>query len=495
MTVPLDGAHVLATVPPPVLAACRSLSAADHEVFLVGGAIRDLLLGRDAHDFDIATSARPEEVTRVFGRRHTIPTGAAHGTVTVVVEKEIAAAAGMRTNHLEVTTFRGEGAYADGRRPDAVVFLRDIVEDLRRRDFTINAMAIDPRGLALRPPVCTVVDPFGGRADLDAGIIRAVGDARSRFAEDGLRVMRAVRFAAQLGFALDPETLAAIPAALQVFRRVSMERVRDELLKILASPRPSVGLRLMHQTGMLAEVIPELLESVGCVQNRFHAHDVFDHTLHSVDTTPLGLGDPAAPSDPPDPIVRLATLLHDVAKPRTAAPKEDAPGEFSFFRHEHLGARMADDICRRLKLSNKDRERVVALVENHMFWYAPDWSDGAVRRFIGRVGEELLPDLFALRVGDVCGRGRGEDPEAEIAALKVRIAHELASQRAVKITDLVIDGGDVMRVLGRRPGPIVGVVLRRLLDRVLDDPSLNERATLEAMIPSVAQAEDGPDAA
>ena len=256
--------------------------------------------------------------------------------------------------------------------------------------------------------------------------------------------------------------------------RMSASEIR-ELLKLLAAPRPSVGLRLMWSSGMLAVVIPELCESVGQAQNRFHAHDVFEHTLLTVDYTPG------------DAICRLGALLHDVAKPRTAAPREDAPGEFSFFRHEHVGAGLSDEICRRLRLSNKERERVVALIDNHMFYYTPDWTDGAVRRFVARVGEDLLPDLFALREGDVRARGRGEDPTVEIGELKERIEHELVSRRALKMTDLAVTGGDVMRVLGRPAGPIVGRVLRRLLERVLDDPSLNERAALEALIPEAAR--------
>lgn len=458
-------------VPAPVLDLCRALREAGHEAFLVGGAIRDLLLGREVHDFDIATSARPEEVTKVFGRKRTIPTGAAHGTVTVLVDKAAAEACGFDHPGVEITTYRGEGAYGDGRRPDSVHFLDDIVEDLRRRDFTINAIALDPASAALR-------DPFGGQADLEAEVLRAVGDAAERFAEDGLRVMRAVRFAAQLGFRVEPATLAAIPGALDTFRRVSMERVRDELLKLLGSPRPSVGLRLMQETGMLAVVLPELCEGAGHPQNRFHRYDVLEHTLHTVDAT-VG-----------DPILRLGALLHDVAKPRTAAPREDAPGEFSFFRHEYVGAELAADIARRLKLANKERERVVALVENHMFFYTPDWSDGAVRRFMGRVGLELLPDLFALREGDVRARGFGEDPDGEVAELKRRIEAELASRSALKVTDLAVGGADLMQAAGRPPGRWVGGVLRRMLERVLDDPSLNRAEALLALLPELLADEE-----
>jgi tRNA nucleotidyltransferase (CCA-adding enzyme) len=457
-------------VPPHIAGVCRALRAAGHEAWLVGGAVRDLLAGRGAHDFDVATSAPPDDVTRVFGRKRVIPTGEKHGTVTVLVD---GTPSGVR-EHVEVTTYRGEGAYSDGRRPDEVEFVRSLAEDLKRRDFTMNAIAYDPLD-------DRVADPFGGCHDLAVGLIRAVGDPLERFREDGLRALRAVRFAAQLGFALDPPTEAAIPRTIDVFRRVSAERVRDELVKILCAPRPSVGLELMRTSGLLAEVMPELLEGVGMAQNRFHAHDVWRHTLATVDATAL-----ESPVGPPW-IVRLAALLHDVAKPRTAAPKDGAPGEHTFYRHETVGAQMADDIARRLKLSTAERAHLVNLVGNHMFWYSPEWTDGTVRRFIARVGAPALPDLFALREGDVRARGRGEDPAVELAELRARVAAQLAAAAALQVGDLAVGGADVMRVLGCPPGRIVGEVLRRLLERVLDDATLNTPERLTALIPEVAE--------
>src|SRR6185312_1925266 len=309
-------------VPDDVVELCQKLRDAGFEAWLVGGAVRDLLRGRPAKDFDVATSAQPAEVTRVFGRKRTIPTGEKHGTVTVLTER-----AGQK-EHVEVTTYRGEGAYSDGRRPDDVVFVRTLEEDLKRRDFTMNAIAYDPLAAEL-------ADPYGGQRDLEARLIRAVGDPLERFAEDGLRAMRAVRFAAQHEFAIDPATERAIPETIDVFKKVSAERVRDELVKILSSRVPSVGLELMRTTGLLAATIPELLEGVGMHQNKHHKHDVWHHTLAAVDATELS-------GDPPW-LVRFAALLHDVAKPRTAAPKEDSPTENTFYRHEHVGAAMADD--------------------------------------------------------------------------------------------------------------------------------------------------------
>jgi tRNA nucleotidyltransferase (CCA-adding enzyme) len=460
-------------IPADVVALCRQLRAAGFEAWLVGGAVRDLLRGESAKDFDLATSARPHELVRLFGRKRTIPTGEAHGTMTVLTERD-----GAR-QHVEVTTYRGEGVYSDGRRPDEVVFVRTLDEDLQRRDFTINAIAVDPLDLRIS-------DPFGGRADLSARCIRAVGDPCERFREDGLRALRAVRFAAQLvdrggSFHLDPATAQAIPQALDVFRKVSAERVRDELVKILAAPRPSVGLELMRTTGLLAVVLPELLEGVGLHQNRFHAHDVWGHTLAAVDATVV------EQTRSPLWLVRLGALLHDVAKPRTAAVKEGEPGEHTFYRHETVGAAMADVICRRLKLSNEERVTVAQLVLHHMFWYTPAWTDGTVRRFISRVGAERLADLFALRAGDVRARGRGEDPGREIDELQQRVREQLAAAAALKITDLAIDGAEVMRVLAITPGPLVGEVLRRLLERVLDDAALNQPDRLRALAREIAR--------
>jgi len=449
-----------AGIPDDVLAVCRKLRAAGHEAHLVGGGVRDMLLRRTTADFDVATDARPETVIDLFGHSFAIPTGLKHGTVTVVTPAS-------PPRHVEVTTFRGEGEYLDGRRPSSVTYVKSLADDLARRDFTMNAIAFDPLA-------GVVTDPFDGRGDLGRRLVRAVGDPVARFREDGLRPMRAVRQAAQLGFEVDAPTRDAIPQTLDVFRKVSAERVRDELLKLLAAPQPSRGLELMRVTGLLGDVIPELLEGVGCTQNRFHKHDVYEHTLHVVDETEG------------DAIRRLGALLHDVGKPRARQPREGAPGEFSFFQHEYVGADMADDICRRLKLANAERERVVGIVKNHMFFYASDWTDGGVRRFVRRVGgTEALADLFALRKGDVAGRGFGEDPEGELGELRKRIDSVAAEDAALKVTDLAINGGDVMRILRIPPSREVGMILERLLERVIDDPSLNEPAKLEALLADV----------
>ncbi|MDB4980499.1 MAG: tRNA nucleotidyltransferase [Myxococcales bacterium] len=453
-----------AKLPADIVALARKLGARGFQAHLVGGGVRDMLLGRPPADFDVATDARPEQVLDLFGRSFAIPTGLQHGTVTVLTGPDPAT-----RRSVEVTTFRGEGAYLDGRRPSTVTYVSTLDEDLSRRDFTMNAIAFDPLSGAL-------TDPFGGREDLARKLIRAVGDPMARFREDGLRPMRAVRQAAQLGFDIDGPTLDAIEPTLDVFRRVSAERVRDEMLKLLGAPRPSVGLELMRRTGLLGEVLPELLESIGCTQNRFHKHDVYGHTLAVVDET-RG-----------DAVVRLGALLHDVGKPRARQPREGAPGEYSFFKHEVVGKDMADAICRRWKLSTAERERVVAIVEHHMFFYTPDWTDGTVRRFVRRVGGDALGALFALREGDVAGRGFGEDPERELGELRRRVAEVAAADAALRVTDLAIDGKDVMRVLAIRPSREIGEILERLLELVLDDPSLNERDKLEPLLPAALAA-------
>ncbi len=445
-----------AQIPDDVRGVCQRLRDLGHEAHLVGGGVRDLLLGRQPGDFDVATSAHPDAVLALFGAHYAIPTGLQHGTVTVLTGE------GEHRRHVEVTTFRGEGEYLDGRRPSSVEFGKTLIEDLARRDFTMNAIAFDPLTGAM-------TDPFDGRTDIAGKLVRAVGDPQRRFEEDGLRPMRAVRQATQLGFTVDPPTLLAIPRTLGSFRKVSAERVRDELAKLLAADQPSRGIELLRQSGLLAEIIPELLEGVGCTQNRFHKYDVYGHTLAVLDGAQGDL------------VLRLGALLHDVGKPRAQQPREGAPGEYSFFKHEYVGAEIAEDVCRRLKLPNSDRDGVCALVAHHMFFYTPDWSDGTVRRFARRIGEERLPALLALREADIEGRGFGEAREAETVELRRRIAEVAAEDAVLNVGDLAINGRDIMRVLGIAPGRQIGVVQAALLERVLDDPSLNTRDKLEEL--------------
>jgi tRNA nucleotidyltransferase (CCA-adding enzyme) len=448
-----------------VLSVLRVLRGAGKQAFLAGGAVRDLVrIAEGQHldppqDFDVATDALPEDVQRLFPR--TAPTGFAHGTITVLADE---------AHKVEVTTFRGEGPYLDGRRPSSVTFLGDIEGDLARRDFTVNAMAWDPIAGDLR-------DPFGGRGDLEKSLLRAVGNPLDRFKEDGLRPLRAVRFACTLRLALDRRTEQAIPQALDVFALVAWERVRDELGKLLVrGDPPSRGIRLLRRTGLLSRIAPELLEGVGFEQNRYHAFDVFRHTLRVVDFAPADL------------TIRLGALLHDVGKPRSAQPP-GAKGEHTFYRHEFLGEEMARAILARLKFPPRDViERVALLVREHNWYYQPEWNDATVRRTLARIGPDALPALWALRRADLRARGKlVEEGLANQAQAEARFQAELTRASALRIADLAIGGEDVMGALGIPPGRKVGQVLAALLERVLDDPKLNTREDLLRLTSEVSK--------
>jgi len=411
--------------------------------------VRDLLLGRVANDWDIATEARPNELLSIFPRA--IPTGIEHGTVTIVV-------AG---HHYEVTTLRGEGTYSDGRRPDWVEFVDDITKDLARRDFTVNAIAIDPLDGKL-------IDPFDGRGDLARGLLRAVGDPMERFAEDGLRVLRAARFVATLELTLDPATEAAIEPTLDTYRKVAHERIRDEWIKAMGARLPSRAFDVMRRTGILGETCPELLEGVGMQQNKWHAYDVWRHALECMDACTA------------DPVLRVAALLHDVGKPRTRA-WSDASHDFTFYDHDRVGAEIAEPIAARLRFSNEERARIVSLVRHHLFHYS-DWSDAAVRRWIRRVGPDRVEDLYLLNAADVRAKGRDVEPDLEaLAQLKAHVARVLAQGAALSTRDLKINGHDLIRDLGIRPGPLIGQILDALLEAVTNDPGANDRDALLAL--------------
>jgi tRNA nucleotidyltransferase (CCA-adding enzyme) len=439
----------LRTVPEAVLGIARQLRAHGHRAWLVGGAVRDALRGRPAADWDLATDAVPEAMLRVFP--DSIPTGLQHGTITVVREGH---------NH-EVTTLRGETGYSDGRRPDVVTFVDDITRDLARRDFTVNAIAVDAGTGA-------IVDPFAGCADLAAGVLRAVGEPVERFREDGLRVLRAARFCATLEFALDPATERAIAHGLDTFKKVSPERVREEWLKAMKAQRPSRAFDVMRTSGILAITCPELLEGVGVEQNKWHEYDVWRHGMACMDAC-VG-----------DPVLRIAALLHDVGKPRTRA-FSDKTNDWTFYDHDRVGAEIADPICQRLKFGNDDRQRIVQLVRHHLFHY-DQWSDAAVRRWIRRVSRERIEDLWRLNEADTRAKGDEVGPELlqPLELMKRHVARILEEGAVLSTRDLAIDGNDLMREFGRPPGRWIGQVLEALLEDVTNDPSCNERAALLA---------------
>jgi putative nucleotidyltransferase with HDIG domain len=426
-------------VPKQVIEVCARLRSLGHSAYVVGGAVRDSLSGRESIDWDVTTSATPQQVRAAFDR--TIPTGPQHGTVTVI----------LGDSRIEVTTMRAEGDYVDGRHPYSVCFIRDIEADLARRDFTINAMAYDPIDERL-------VDPFGGYADLQFQIVRAVGNPEDRFREDHLRMLRAVRIASVLGFQIDPETLSAITRCSSMMKKVSAERIRDELDKLLGGAKPSVGIELMRTTGLLEHILPELLEGYGVEQNRYHEYTIYEHNLRTADEISGDVG------------LRMAGLLHDVGKARTKQ------GEH-FYGHERIGAQIARLVLRRLKYPKRVVDRVAHLVEQHMFRYEPRWSDAAVRRFIKRVGVEHLDDIFELRRADREGSNRGPDPGLD--GLQRRVEEILSKGAFLTLGDLAIDGNDVKALIGPdAPRRVIGLTLSRLLGEVIEDPSLNDREKL-----------------
>ncbi|MDR3162216.1 MAG: HD domain-containing protein [Spirochaetaceae bacterium] len=427
--------------------AAAVLNARGKTAYLVGGAVRDILRGKRAQDFDIATDALPEEVMALFPR--VFPSGIKHGTVTVR----------LKGHSLEITTFRSESGYTDGRRPDQVRYRATIEDDLSRRDFTMNAVAY-------KLPGGPIVDPYNGREDIKNRIIRCVGRAEERFAEDGLRPLRAVRFAAQLGFRVDGATLAAIPGALKVSARVSPERIRDELDKIIASEKPSVGLLLMEDTSLLDLLLPELSRCRGVDQRGFHRFDVLDHSLLACDYAART----RAPLQ-----VRLAGLFHDIGKVPTR--QSNGAGAYTFYGHEGESARMVREIMTRLRYPNALMDQVVHLIAEHMFHYEDSWGDAAVRRFIIRVGEDRLGDLFALRLADTYAHA-GIEPDGNLLAPLIRrIDAVLAQGRAFTLKDLAVSGRD-LGAIGIPSGPRMGAILKELLEAVVDDPELNRREQL-----------------
>jgi poly(A) polymerase/tRNA nucleotidyltransferase (CCA-adding enzyme) len=399
----------------------------------------------DPQDWDVATSAKPEDIQRLFKRSlYTNRFG------TVVVSSG--------AHEIEVTTYRVEANYADHRRPDEVAFTESLHEDLARRDFTMNAMAWRPT-----PAGGELVDPFGGRADLDAKIVRAVGEPAERFAEDALRMLRAVRFATVLRMRIDPRTADAIQAHAGLAATLSGERIQQELNKILLSERPSNGIRLLSDLGLLAVLCPELEICKSIPQDKAIAQDVFEHSLITVDATP------------PDLVLRLAGLFHDVGKPETFA-------DGHFHQHEFVGEAIARRVLRRWKYPKEIVSGVAHLIRHHMFWYQSDWTGSAVRRFIRKVGLEVIPDLFALRRADNIGSGVRAPRMYALEDLWARVQEEIDRSTAFAPRDLAVTGTDVMAELGIPPGPEVGRVIGALFERVLDDPDLNTRDRLLPLI-------------
>jgi len=426
----------------------EGLRRAGHAAYAVGGAVRDGLLGEKAGDWDVATDARPEEVREIFPRTH--PVGIEHGTVGVREGDET----------VEVTTFRVDvetfGRHAEVR------FGASLEEDLARRDFTINAIAWDPVEGRL-------IDPFGGIADLEAGTLQTVGDPDERIPEDYLRILRAFRFRARFGLEVDPDTRAALERHAAGVTNLSYERVRDELMKTFAQCRAaSVALDDWRTAGVLARLLPEIAVCFGVEQNRHHAHDVGVHTLHVVDEV-----------HPNRPFLRVVALFHDAGKPASRT-RDPETGEWRFLGHAEIGARLARQAMARLRFSKREIDRAAHLVNVHMDLLPAEAGDAAVRRWIRRVGEVNVWDLYRLHLADWRGNPKRDEPRPLIEMYR-RVRRIQNEEHALEVTDLAIDGED-LKALGLEPGPVFGEVLDDLLERVVDDPSLNTRERLLGIV-------------
>lgn len=437
---------------------------ADYKIYLVGGVVRDILLKRDHKDWDLTTEATPEQILDLF------PDGFYNnqfGTVGIKLSAVSSqSSASQEAQILEVTTMRKEGVYKDSRHPSEVSWTKDIKEDLARRDFTINAMAME-LSLNGKPKL---VDPFDGQKDLEQKLIRAVGEPDKRFQEDALRLMRAIRFSAQLGFGIDPVTLQSVKNNAELIKNISWERIRDELFKILESDHYYEGIVLLMDAGLLQYILPEVTKCFGIVQEgpkHDRVYDIGEHLLLSLKFCPSK-----------DPLVRFACLVHDIGKLDTF--RKDQSGNVTFYGHEIVGARIVKEIGKRLRLSSKEIERLYSLVRWHMFTVSEFQTDSAVRRFIRNVGLENIEDMMAVRVGDRLGGGTLTETSWRMEEFKKRI--EEVMKKPFSISDLKITGTDVMEILQIKPGPKVGEILNKLFQEVLEDASKNNHEYLAEQV-------------
>ena len=436
--------------PKEVAQVLEALVLSGFEAYVVGGCVRDLLMRRTPNDWDITTDAKPDEIQRIFPDSFYENT---FGTVGVKTDSEDPALA-----VIEVTTYRSEGEYRDSRRPSEVAFVASLEEDLKRRDFTINALAMDQDG--------KLIDLFDGRADLDKRIIRAVGEANLRFGEDALRMLRAVRLAAQLHFDIDATTFVALQSLSSTLRNISAERIRDEFDKLIMTDHAWQGLELLKDTGLMRHVIPELLEGVNCGQNKHHIYTVWEHNaraLHYACEQKYSLE------------VRLGCLLHDVGKPRVK--RGDGPNS-TFYNHEVVGAHMAAKIMARLKYPHDTADKVFKLVRWHLFYYnVGEVTETSVRRLVANIGKENVEDLLKVREGDRIGSGVPKARPYRIRHLQFMI--DKVARDPISAKMLKMNGSELMELLELQPSPRVGMIIAALMNEVLDDPEKNTKDYLE----------------
>ncbi len=440
-------------IPKTVQEIYQTVKQARFEMYLVGGSVRDMLLERKSKDWDFTTNATPEEILKLFPHGFYDNQFGTVGIPAVIDDED---------SVVEVTTYRTEREYKDGRHPTTVSWGKTITEDLERRDFTINAIAYDISAE-------TFIDPFEGRKDLEQKIIRAVGDASKRFKEDALRLMRAIRLATQISFLIEEKTWAGVQHDALLLPMISGERIRDELLKILASDNAYEGIMLLKNANLLQYIIPELLEGIKLSQarpGRHHVYDVFTHNMLALKLCPSK-----------NPVVRFATLIHDIGKSRVVGKDEN--GLVIFYNHEIAGAQLAYEIANRLHFSKKDRKKIVTLIRWHMFTVDEHITDAAVRRFIRRVGVENVKDMIDLRIGDRLGSGIPENRAESwrLKKFKERIEEQL-KPAPFSVNDLAIDGNDIMKELSIKPGPQIGKLLQQLFEEVDENLDLNTREYL-----------------
>ncbi len=435
-------------IPDEVLKIITKFQEKQFEIYIVGGAIRDLLMGREVYDWDFTTNATPEEILQIF------PFGFydnAFGTVGIPSQT---------FKPHEITTFRTDGTYSDNRRPDKVSWGKNLEEDLQRRDFTINALAVSIQNSKIE-----IHDFFNGQKDLENKIIRAVGNPSERFTEDALRMMRAIRIASQLGFDIEAQTFEAIKNNSNLITKIAGERIRDEFLKLLASKNPGHGIMLLKDCGLLTYILPELDKAFEVGQKSPERHHVYDVGTHSVKALEF--------CKSPDPILRLACLLHDIGKPKTVKKLES--GVITFYNHEVAGAKITKEIADRLRLSKKDRDRLWHLVRFHQFTVNENQTDSALRRFIRNVGKENLEDMLILRTADRLGGG-AKETSWRLEEFKTRLIE--VQKQPFSVQDLKINGNDIMEALKIKPGPQIGELLTKLFKEVEDKKVENEREAL-----------------
>jgi len=440
-------------IPKEVASILEALNRHNYEAYIVGGCVRDLIMGKKPQDWDVTTDAKPEEVQKIFPDSFYENE---FGTVGVKTDSE-----DETLKVIEVTTYRVESKYTDKRHPDEVRFAKRLEDDLKRRDFTINALAMDAEG--------RIIDLFDGKDDIERKIIRAVGNASERFNEDALRMMRAVRFATTLGFKIEDDTLDAIKKNHELLKVISKERVRDEFLKIIDSLNAEKGIELLRETGLLKHVLPELLEGVGVTQNKHHKYNVWEHNLKALKY---------AVDQNYSTEVRLASLLHDIGKPRS---KRGEGADATFYGHQVISARMAAQALDRLKFPKAQAEKIVKLVRWHMFYYnVGEVTESSVRRLMANIGRENVEDLIKLREADRVG---SDVPKARPYKLRhLQFMIDKVSRDPISPKMLKVNGNDIMRLTGLEAGPKIGMIIGALMEEVLDNPEKNTREYLERRV-------------